>query len=182
VDSARSWLGFALLAGLALLWLGFRLGRWWSRHLQAWEGRRAQARGAEAEREAEPLLRALGYRVLARQVEGAYRVVVDGAAKQIRVTADLLVERGGDELVAEVKSGLRAPRLGHAETRRQLLEYQLAFQVASVLLVDVDARRVREVRFPLEQPAPRPAKRAWALALWGAALAALAWAWLARRG
>jgi hypothetical protein len=48
-----------------------------------------------------------------------------------------------------VKTGRQAPRLGHADTRRQMLEYQLAFEVPGVLLVDAESGRVREVRFPV---------------------------------
>ena len=37
--------------------------------------------------------------------------------------------------------------MGHAPTRRQLLEYSIAFDVHGVLLVDVEADRVARVEF-----------------------------------
>ena len=49
--------------------------------------------------------------------------------------------------MAEVKTGISAPLLTNAATRRQLLEYCVAYQVDSVLLVDVDAQAIREVTF-----------------------------------
>jgi hypothetical protein len=51
-------------------------------------------------------------------------------------------------LVAEVKSGKIAASLACAATRRQLLEYRLAYDVDGVMLVDMAAGRVHEVRFP----------------------------------
>jgi hypothetical protein len=73
--------------------------------------------------------------------------------------------------VAEVKTGTLAPRIETATTRRQLLEYRVAFAVDGVLLVDADAGTVRRVEFPL--PLARPARRA-AWLLLGIALGALA--------
>jgi hypothetical protein len=64
-------------------------------------------------------------------------------------------------MVAEVKTGTQAPRFEHADTRRQLLEYQLAFEVDSVLLVDVEAGEVREVSFPLAHKARRVRLGLW---------------------
>lgn len=44
-----------------------------------------------------------------------------------------------------MKTGKLAPRLDHAATRRQLLEYRVAFGVDGVLLVDAEAERVTVV-------------------------------------
>ena len=47
--------------------------------------------------------------------------------------------------MAEVKTGTYAPRLETAATRRQLLEYGVAFDVDGVLLVDADVGEIRLV-------------------------------------
>jgi hypothetical protein len=60
--------------------------------------------------------------------------------------ADYLVAREGRRYVA-VKTGRLAPRLSHAPTRRQLLEYGAAFDVQGVLLVDADAESVTHVEW-----------------------------------
>ncbi len=140
-----------ILAGCAvvLLWIGVALGRVMQRFQMRQKGRRANARGERGERDAEKLLRSLGYRVRARHVPATYTLEVDDAPREVQVVADLIVERAGVRTVAEVKTGRQAPNIGYAETRRQLLEYQLAFAVSGVLLVDVEAGRVREIRFPL---------------------------------
>lgn len=134
-----------------LLWLGAKLGAWQRRIHERRVGRIHNERGQAGERRAEQLLRSLGYRVCARHVTRSYLLQVDGEAEDIQLIADLIVERDGARWVAEVKTGKQAPRLGHADTRRQMLEYQLAFAVPGVLLVDAETGCVREVRFPLDR-------------------------------
>jgi hypothetical protein len=118
--------------------------------------RRRWSRARSVERQAARLLEELGYTVLGHQVETSYEVLVDGKATEILLRTDYLVSRGGRQFVAEVKSGQVAPRLDTAATRRQLLEYRVAFQVDGVLLVDGEAREVHEVTFPISPIASRP--------------------------
>jgi hypothetical protein len=59
-----------------------------------------------------------------------------------------MVLRGGRRFVAEIKTGDQAPDPSFPATRRQLLEYQLVFEVEGLLLVDMAAGRVRTVSFP----------------------------------
>ena len=63
--------------------------------------------------------------------------------------ADYLVARNVERYVAEVKTGRLAPRIDTATTRRQLLEYRLAFDVDGVLLVDAESAKVHRIVFPL---------------------------------
>ena len=136
-------LGFALACGGAL---ALRMRR----SLEARQSRKRTRRGLDAEAGAEKLLRKQGYRVLGRQVRGSYEALVDGSAWSVELTADYLVRRDGSDMVVEVKTGDGA-RLGYADTRRQMLEYQLAFGVNTVILLDADRGRLQEVTFPLEQ-------------------------------
>ena len=130
----------ALLVALPMV-LGARLARvaW-----RDWRERRAHTRrrvvAERAEKEAWALLEAQGYRVLAEQLEGGWTLEVDGEPLEVDLRADYLVVDGrGRRFVAEVKSGRRAPRPEHGATRRQLLEYRVAFapDIAGVLLVDM---------------------------------------------
>lgn len=162
----------ALLA-LALVLAGALLATWSARR---WRGLRARwrlARAARGERDAERILARAGWVIEARQVARTLAFEVDGAPAEARVRCDLLVRRGARRCVAEVKTGALAPRLDHAPTRRQLLEYRLAFDVDGVLLVDAEASRVVEVRFPI--PPRRSALAPLALALAFTAGATLAW-------
>ncbi len=126
---------------------------WWRR---ASLTRRLRARAAHAldgEERAHRLLERRGYDVLARQAWQPWAVRIDGVTLEVDLRADYLVARGGRTFVAEVKTGRVAPRIESPATRRQLLEYRFAFDVDGVLLVDVDAARVREVEFALPYPA-----------------------------
>jgi hypothetical protein len=147
-----------------------------------WSRRRrltlARERGAAGELRAEALLRDMGFAILGRQVQGGYALGVDGASIAVDVRADYVVAARGRRYVAEVKTGVFAPRIETAATRRQLLEYRIAFaalDIDGVLLVDADTDRVRLVEFPLP-PAPGDRSRIAGL-LWlslGAAVGALA--------
>lgn len=125
-------------------------------------GRALQRQGARGERDAERLLRGAGYAIRGRQARRSYGIEVNGALRTAEVAFDFIVERGGELLAAEVKTGHAAPRIERAETRRQLLEYQLATGARCVLLVDPDAGTISEIAFPITLPsaAPRSSWRA----------------------
>ena len=110
--------------------------------------RRASMRHAQAcEDDAARLLERLGYEVLGRQVRTSFDLAVDGQRVPVELRADYVVALGERRFVAEVKSGRRAPRIETATTRRQLLEYRMAFDVDGVLLVDGETSRVSEIVF-----------------------------------
>jgi hypothetical protein len=152
--------------GLALVVVLLALGAWLALALRRWlEGRsrrRRSARAQRAERDAAGLLEASGFAVLARQQRQRWALEVDGRALEFTLIADYLVERGGHRWVAEVKTGERALDLRHGPTRRQLLEYQQAFGVAGVLLVDAEGQSVQRVSFVeprlVAGGAPRPSR------------------------
>lgn len=135
----------AVAVALLLLVATLALSRW---HVR-WRLRRRWSHARAVERQAAHLLEDFGYTVLARQIDISYTVLVDGQPTEVPLRADYLVSRGGRQFVAEVKSGSVAPRLDTAATRRQLLEYLVAFQVDGVLLVDGEQRQVHEVTFPM---------------------------------
>ena len=113
--------------------------------------RRAVARAHRAgagEADAEALLEAEGYTILERQVRCLWWITVDGEEEEVELRADLLVERDSQRFIAEVKTGTKAPDPAFPPTRRQLLEYRLAFHPYGVLLVDVEAATIYAVDFP----------------------------------
>ena len=142
--SVEAWIIGALLVGIA--GLGIRLRQWANRgHVRA--VRRARRAGA-GERAAERVLEEAGYAVLERQVRCIWWIDVDGREEEVELRADLLVERDGERFVAEVKTGAKATDPTFPPTRRQLLEYRLAFDPHRVLLVDAEAEEIMEVCFP----------------------------------
>lgn len=105
-------------------------------------------RAAEGERRAARVLERNGYLVLGAQVQAEHRLVVDTEDVIITLRADYLVERRGRRYVAEVKTGRYAPHVENGATRRQILEYRVAFDVDGVLLVDGDLDAIQEITFP----------------------------------
>ena len=99
------------------------------------------------------MLRRAGFRIVARQARTWWSPRIDGEPFETELRADYLVEAEGELFVAEVKTGDEAPRLATAATRRQLLEYHVAFSAAygarGVLLVCPELGRIHRVEFPL---------------------------------
>lgn len=147
----------------AVLALVMVIGAWlassWRKYKLKRDSSKAAKNGLKAEKEAEKLLKKLGYTLLQRKPPASYWAVVDGEPVNVSLSGDLLVEIKGKTLLAEVKTG-KAVKLDHEGTRRQLLEYQLAFGVDGLLLVDMEAKAVRTVRFPAPKPAAKSAAAA----------------------
>ncbi len=101
----------------------------------------------KAEKKAVYSLRRAGYEVLEKQPKTNWKVWDDGFPQQISVRADFLVSDGERTLIAEVKNSDQIAHIGYAPTRRQLLEYQIAYDVDGVLLVDQKNRQVHEIDF-----------------------------------
>ncbi len=140
----------ALVGALIALVLA-RIARGWR---GTWRAKRRAARAGAGEDEGARLLRRAGFRIVARQARTSWAPRVDGVPHPIELRADYLVEARGQRLVAEVKTGDEAPRLATAATRRQLLEYLVAFSADGVLLVCPERGSIHRVEFPLRR-APR---------------------------
>lgn len=159
-----------LIAGLGLV-LGLQGAVAWLRRLVRRSRVLRRARDAQAgERDAASLLHSLGYRVLEAQPRAQLSLRVDGRPVEVELRADYLVQAGSTRLVAEVKTGALAPNIRTAATRRQLLEYRLAYGVDGALLVDMETGRTQRVDFPLKR-AQSSQKFLWlatgaALGLW----------------
>lgn len=148
----RTWVIAGVCCTLGML-LGVLLAWWGQRKLQRRAAQARNLRGRRGERHAASLLEAQGYRIVERQRRVSYAVAVGESERTVELVLDYVVAREGEELVAEVKTGPSAPQLRHADTRRQLLEYQLATGCSRVLLVDPEQARVTEVCFPLAREA-----------------------------
>lgn len=137
-------LAAAAVAALLLLVLAVRRAGAVGRRLRA-----QSIRAAWGEDRAETLLQGAGWGIEGRQVSQRYDLAVDGAKVSVLMRADFIVRRRGRRYVAEVKTGKLAPRIETSSTRRQLLEYRVAFGVDGVLLVDAESSRISLVEFPL---------------------------------
>jgi len=144
-----------LLIGVALLAIALLQAAriWWRRAATRlrWQQKRARARTGEED--AERLLTNSGFRVLRRQYRQPWTIAVDGSTERVELRADLLVEKSSKRYIVEVKTGAIAPNIRTAATRRQLLEYRLAYDVDGALLVDMEKRRIHRIDFLLPKPA-----------------------------
>ncbi|NCG20563.1 MAG: hypothetical protein GWP91_16260 [Rhodobacterales bacterium] len=141
-----SWLLVALVILLLALW------GWWRATYRITRGNRARQQHAQwGEAGAERVLAHAGYTVVDRQLTAEWTLWLDNEPVAVRCRADLLATRDGESFIAEVKTGARAINPTNPSTRRQLLEYQMAFPVDGVLLIDMEAQQVIEVYFDTNQ-------------------------------
>lgn len=138
----------AVVAVVLLMVLGGALEAWLRRLREKRKASAAVKKGLKGEKDAEKLLKKLGYKMLARQAPVTYWVLVDGKPQAVSLSADMVVEYKGEKMLAEVKTG-KAVKIEEPATRRQLLEYQLAFGVDTLLLIDMEAKELRKISFPL---------------------------------
>lgn len=136
-------LGALLLLAIGF-WVGIRLARWVLRYRVG----RTRRVGAKAEAHALRLLERAGYRVIETQPTAPGSLLVDGEPQDYVVRADALVRRRRRLYVAEFKGGPASSTVTNRDTRRQLLEYAMLFDVDGVLLVDAEAGHIHDVRFP----------------------------------
>lgn len=137
----------ALLVLTAIL-VTLVLTRWLRELRGSLRAKRRAARAGAGEDMAALLLEDAGYLVVERQARVDWAPLVDGEPQHMELRADYLVEHGGELLVAEVKTGEEAPSVETAATRRQLLEYHVAFAVDGVLLVCPERGTIHRVAFP----------------------------------
>lgn len=133
----------ALICALAVVLVVLVVRRW----AASWRARRRGARAVAGEGAAREMLEEAGYAVVAAQARIDWEILVDGEPFVVELRADYLVERDGETLVAEVKTGAAAPSLATAATRRQLLEYRVAFGVDGILLVVPERGTIQRVEF-----------------------------------
>ena len=140
----------AVGAALLALWLAAKL-RAWRGSLRA---RRRAVRAGAGEDSAAALLVAAGFTIVERQARVCWAPLVDGVPVMTELRADYLVEAHGELLVAEVKTGAAAPASTTAATRRQLLEYCIAFAADGVLLVCPERDEIHRIVFPRAPSGP----------------------------
>jgi hypothetical protein len=124
------------------------------------------------EERAAGLLRDHGFAVIGSQVDVEHSVSIDHRTVVISLRADYLAEKDGLRYVVEVKTGALAPRIETSATRRQILEYRVAFDVDGVVLVDAESHSVHEVTFPALSRLARPASHPWRVIAFGLAVVA----------
>lgn len=108
--------------------------------------RMSSIKGQQREKQAGKELQSMGFKILEEQPETQVGWWIDGVWTETKITGDYLVKRDGELGLVEVKSG-KAARATHRNTRRQLLEYQHAFDVDAVFLYDTERSSLNRIVF-----------------------------------
>ena len=137
-----------LVVGILAIVIGIAFGVMLSRWRVRWRMARSRRMGTRGEARAWKLLKRAGYKVTQTQVSGEIDIEVDGVLEAHTVRADALAEKNDDLFLVEVKGGDVSADPRNRNTRRQLLEYALAFDTDGLLLVDAANKRIRTIRFP----------------------------------
>jgi len=100
-----------------------------------------------SEKQAVILLERHGFRITDIQKTKTYTLFVDNKPHEAMVRADMIAKKNNKTYVVEVKSGKKAPSPRSIATRRQLLEYYLAYRPDGLLLVDMEKEKIRQIRY-----------------------------------
>jgi Holliday junction resolvase-like predicted endonuclease len=102
-----------------------------------------------AEKKAEIWLKRKGFHIIEKQQSRPLIIKTGKTSHRYLIRTDFLVKKGGQKYVVEVKSGRKNSKITNRETRRQLLEYFLAYQACGIILFDMDSKKFTEVKFLL---------------------------------
>jgi len=132
-----------IIVGIVIfLWLGWNARVSWQQ-FKFWLSKR---RGAKGEDLAVNLLIKNGYDILSSQIPFEGTLTIDGEQLNFRTRVDFLVEKAGEQFLAEVKTGASASP-SNIQTRRQLLEYTHLSHSKKILLIDATTKQIREIQF-----------------------------------
>ena len=125
-----------------ILYLGWRIRRAWRNFLFYLLKRK----GRKGEGIAVKLLNKEGYEIIEEQVFFSGFLFEDNQKVEYLVKPDFLVKKNGEKFIAEVKTGASA-LIQNRNTRRQILEYSHLSQNKTVLLVDIENKKIKKIDF-----------------------------------
>jgi Holliday junction resolvase-like predicted endonuclease len=108
------------------------------------------SKSRQAEKEAEKILRKKGYTIIDAQKSKPLHISIGDKIHRYLVRIDYLVRKRGKVYVVEVKNGEKVPYITNRETRRQMLEYYLAYQPNGIILLNMKNKSISEVKFQFE--------------------------------
>lgn len=132
--------------GIVCLFLYIKISNW----LRVKRLKKRFSKSRQAEKEAEKILRKNGYAVIDAQKSKPLLITIGEKTHRYLVRIDYLARRKGKIYVVEVKSGEKIPYITNRETRRQMLEYYLAYQPSGILLLNMKNKSISEVKFQFE--------------------------------
>lgn len=109
--------------------------------------RRRFLKASKKENEARQFLKKRGYLIISSQEEFTYDLLTNGQKKPVKIRFDYIVKKGKQRYIAEIKTGRLAIKTEHGPTRRQLLEYCYASKSNGILLVDMENKIIKKIKF-----------------------------------
>ncbi len=103
--------------------------------------------GKIGEFEAKNYLKNLGFTIIAEQASLISSLFIDKIKYDYEVKVDFIVQKGNKKSIVEVKSGNEAINPLNINTRRQLLEYMLLYNVDNIYLFDAKNKRLKKISF-----------------------------------
>lgn len=100
-----------------------------------------------AEKKAEKWLKRNGFQIIEKQQSRPLIIQTGRTSHRYLIRTDFLVKKGGRKYIVEVKSGRKNSYITNRDTRRQLLEYYLAYQTYGIILFDMEHKKFSEVKF-----------------------------------
>ena len=132
--------------GIICLVLFIKISNW----LRVKRLRKRFSKSRQAEKEAEKILKKNGYAIIDAQKSKPLLITIGDKVHRYLVRIDYLARKRGRVYVVEVKSGEKIPYITNRETRRQMLEYYLAYQPSGILLLNMKNKSISEVKFQFE--------------------------------
>ncbi len=102
-----------------------------------------------AEKKAEKWLKRNGFQITDKQLSRPLIIQTGKTQHRYLIRTDFLVKKGSRKYIVEVKSGQKNSSITNRETRRQLLEYFLAYHSYGIILFDMEHKKFTEVKFLL---------------------------------
>jgi hypothetical protein len=111
------------------------------------KGRKIHSKGLRAEEKALLTLKSQGFKLLDRNPSTSNHIFISNEKRMIQATPDLLMKRGRQKWIFEIKSQ-NAANIHKADVRRQLREYAALFPNYKLAFFDANLQRWDEVTFP----------------------------------
>ncbi len=136
-------IGITIILVLGILLLRYKL----KEYSENRKRRKRFQRGDQLEKEARSFLINKGYDIIDEQYECYHNYLVDGEMQSSKLIVDYVVQRKSKVYLVEVKSGQKAISIANKNTRRQLLEYDIAIENDGAYLLDMENKKLSLIEF-----------------------------------
>ena len=119
---------------------------------QLWADYRRKLQGKTGEvmdEKARKILEHLGFSIENDYAKHTLRVMQDGQPLDLPVRPDIIASKGGKSYVVDIKQKSEFSQLSDPKTRQQLLEYYVTYKPNGILLMDMENKRIHDIRFDL---------------------------------